>query len=166
MFQTERLKMEKLSIEDAEFIFTLLNSPTWLKYIGDRNIHDIETAKSYIVNQYIKEYEQKNYGTYKIVLKETKEPIGVCGFYKRDYLENLDVGYALLPQHEGLGYAFEAISSILEYGKHVLKLDLIYAITSANNHKSQALLDKLNFKMEKKFLHKNNHQKTWLYSYR
>ena len=35
ILETERLDLREFSIDDAEFILTLLNTPAWLEYIGD-----------------------------------------------------------------------------------------------------------------------------------
>lgn len=35
-FETDRLLLQPTSTSDAQLIFELLNSPKWLKYIGDR----------------------------------------------------------------------------------------------------------------------------------
>jgi len=47
-FETDRLILKPTLDEDAEFIFELLNSPNWLKYIGNRNVTSIEKAREYI----------------------------------------------------------------------------------------------------------------------
>lgn len=142
-FETERLRIEELSIKDADFVFALLNSPTWLKFIGDRNISDIEKAKAYIKDYYLEGYKKNGYGSYKIILKEVEKPIGMCGFYKRDYLDSVDIGYAILPQFEGKGFTSEAALMLLKYGQTQLNLNPIYAITSQKNLKSQHLLNKI-----------------------
>ena len=45
IFETDRLILKPTSEEDAEFIFELLNTPKWLKYIGDRNVKSIFLLK-------------------------------------------------------------------------------------------------------------------------
>jgi RimJ/RimL family protein N-acetyltransferase len=37
ILETERLILRELDIQDAQFMFQLLNSPGWIKYIGDRS---------------------------------------------------------------------------------------------------------------------------------
>ena len=51
--ETERLILKPTSSDDAEFIYELLNSPKWLKFIGDRNIKTIEDAASTVVDRVI-----------------------------------------------------------------------------------------------------------------
>jgi len=45
-YSTSRLKLNQLSQADREFIIKLLNTPGWIKFIGDRNIKTHEDAKT------------------------------------------------------------------------------------------------------------------------
>lgn len=143
--ETERLSLEEVVPGDWAFIVRLVNSPTWLKFIGDRGIRNEEDAKEYIRQSLISNYRNKGYGLYKMVLKEEKAAVGLCGFLKRDYLEHADLGFAVLPGYEGKGLTFEAAKEMVEYGKSALKLDPILAITTSENIKSRRLLNKLGF---------------------
>lgn len=145
LFHTERLEIHYANLNDGPFIFELLNSPTWIKYIGNRNINSIADAENYIKNALINSYQEKGYGLFKVVLKSNNTPIGLCGFLKRDYLPAVDIGYALLPDYEGQGLAFEAAQGALNYGINTLGFEAIFAITSPDNGRSQKLLTKLGF---------------------
>ncbi len=143
LLETERLRIELANPEDKEFFFTLLNSPKWLQFIGDRGIKTVQDAENYIQNSLMKSYHEKGYGLYKLLLKPENVPIGICGFLKRDYLDSVDIGYAMLPAYEGKGYTFEAAVAILEYGKTQLGLHPVYGITTEANLVSRHLLEKL-----------------------
>ncbi|MFT5779937.1 MAG: ribosomal-protein-alanine N-acetyltransferase [Crocinitomicaceae bacterium] len=143
--ETERLVIAEASLEDAAFIIALLNSPIWIEFIGDRGIKSEQDARDYIQNSLINSYEENGYGLYKVSLKEDEIPIGICGILKRDYLDHVDLGFATLPEHESMGYTFEASRAILEQSKSTLSLHPIYAITSQQNSISQGLLIKLGF---------------------
>ena len=75
-------------------------------------------------------------------------PLGMCGLLKRDTLRDVDVGFAFLPEFWGHGYAFEAASAVLSYGKEVLGLGRIVAITSPDNDGSIRVLTKLGMQFE------------------
>ncbi|MGB5850101.1 MAG: hypothetical protein WBH40_16555, partial [Ignavibacteriaceae bacterium] len=62
ILETERLVLQELSIDDAEFILTLLNTPAWLEYIGDKNVRTIEDAVNYLENGPIKSYKENGFG--------------------------------------------------------------------------------------------------------
>ncbi|WP_299887011.1 hypothetical protein [uncultured Lacinutrix sp.] len=48
--ETEKLVLREFEQSDVEFVLTLLNSPNWLKFIGDKNIKSITEALNYIEN--------------------------------------------------------------------------------------------------------------------
>ena len=141
--ETERLRIKEVEIDDAGFIFELYNSPSWLKYIGDRNIYSEQQARTYIQESIIPSYQKLGYGFYKIELKQTGECIGTCGFFKRSFLDHPDIGYAMLPEHQSKGYMKEASEAVIKFGKEELGLDKILAITSEENEISQRVLRNL-----------------------
>lgn len=145
VIETERLSLEMGQLHDTDFIFKLLNSPTWIQFIGDRGIRTEDDARAYIENNLIRSYQENGFGLYKMVLKESRIPIGLCGFIKRDYLDHADFGFAILPAYENQGYTYEAAKAILEYGTTTLKLNPILAITTPENSKSRYLLEKIGF---------------------
>lgn len=143
--ETERLVISKFLIEDAEFYLKLLNTPHWIKYIGDRNVKTIKEAQDYLRKGILKSYNDFGFGFYKLQLKEDNTIIGTCGIIKRDTLEEPDFGFAFLPDFEGQGYGYEAAIAILNYIKGTFNLERIYAITLPINTKSIRLLEKLGF---------------------
>tara|TARA_R110001592_G_scaffold65885_6_gene202348 strand:+ start:2948 stop:3454 length:507 start_codon:yes stop_codon:yes gene_type:complete len=143
VLETERLYLEKGTLDDQVFIFTLLNSPNWIEFIGDRGIESLTDAENYIKNTLIKSYNDHGFGLYKVVLKVDNTPIGLCGFLQRDYLDHPDIGYAILPTFEGYGYISEAAQAVLNYGKTQLGFNTILAITSSKNIVSQHMLQKI-----------------------
>ncbi len=148
--ETDHLVITELKKEDAPFILALVNSPGWLQYIGDRNIHDIAAAENYISNGPMASYAAHGHGLHLVSLKETKVPIGICGLLKRDSLEYADIGFALLPAYTGKGYALEAGFASLLHGMQVLHMKKILAITLPSNQPSINLLNKLGLVFEKK----------------
>ncbi len=149
LLQTENLIIRKLRVEDAPFIFELVNMPSWLQYIGDRGVRTVRDAEQYIINGPMTSYEKFGFGLYLVALKDTLEPIGMCGLLKRDTLEHPDIGFAFLQKFTGRGYAFESAAEVLTYGKNVLGLTSILAITTKDNSSSIKLLGRLGFEFEK-----------------
>lgn len=164
IIETNRLILREFIIDDAGFVLELLNSPSWLKYIGDRNVKNLEDAKKYISDKLISSYIKNGYGLYEIILKKDNIPIGMCGLIKRDTLENIDLGFALSSSFTGNGYAFEAAFATLEYAKTDLKLERIIAITTTENKNSIKLLEKLKFVFEKMIRLSNEEEELMLFS--
>ena len=146
--ETERLTITEMLEADAAFMLELLNSPAWLKYIGDRGVRTLEDAERYILTRIMPSYRQNNFGFYLVKLKDDNASIGICGLVKRDGLDHVDIGFAFLPEYEGRGYGYESASAVMQYAKTTLKLDTIVAITTKDNLPSINLLKKLglNFK--------------------
>ncbi len=117
ILETERLIVEEARLLDSSFFMKLLNSPNWIEFIGDRGVKSSSDAKNYIKESLIKSYNKNGYGLYKVSLKQNMQPIGICGFVKRDYLESADIGFAILPEFERCGYTYEASNAMMDYGK-------------------------------------------------
>ena len=149
ILETERTILREVTRDDAEFVLDLLNQPSFIKFIGDRNVRTIAEARDYIESRFTKSYKQFGFGMYAVELKETNAPIGICGFVKRDSLPDADIGFAFLPQYERKGYAFESSDAVMKYGRDILGLGRVLAIISKDNESSGRLLEKINFKFER-----------------
>lgn len=149
ILETERLILREYQIEDAPFIFKLLNTPTWLKYIGDRGVYNVEDAEKYITNRLRKSYAESGFGFWMTELKASGTPVGMCGLVKRDTLEYVDIGFAFLPEFERKGFGSESASATLDFAKNQLKLNRIVAITVPENVNSIKLLEKIGLSFEK-----------------
>ena len=138
-----------MSTDDAEFMLQLLNEPSWLHFIGDRGVRTLDDARAYILNGPIAMYARLGFGFYIVELKDGQMPIGICGLVKRDFLDDVDIGYALLPQYWAKGYAYEAASAVMDYGRAELGLKRLAAITSPDNDRSARVLEKLGMRYER-----------------
>lgn len=147
--KTERLLLRRLIVDDAPFILTLLNEPSFLRYIGDKKVRDLDGARQYILNGPVASYERNGFGLCLVELNESHTPIGICGLLKRDELPHPDIGFALLPDFWSKGFAFEAATAVLQDGRERLSLEHILAITSLDNEASINLLQRLGFRFEK-----------------
>ena len=143
--ETDRLVLREMVADDAEFVFELLNTPSFLKYIGDRGVRSVDDARMFVQERYRQSYLDHGYGLYTVELKDDHKPVGICGFVRRDTLPGPDIGFAFLPQFEGKGYGFESALTVMEYGRNVLGFDQVLAITTPDNQASIRLLEKLGF---------------------
>lgn len=151
ILSTERLYLREFTLEDVSFIIELLNSPGWIQFIGDRNVHSEEDAKKYLLNGPLKSYKENGFGLSMVVRTDNGLPIGMCGLLKRDTLRNPDIGFAFLPEFGGQGYAFEITDALLTFARQNWKAQKISAIALPNNSKSIRLLEKLGFHFESIF---------------
>ncbi|MFZ2283509.1 MAG: GNAT family N-acetyltransferase [Lutibacter sp.] len=128
--ETERLILQPTTSADAEFIFELVNTPKWLANIGDKNVKSVEDANRYIKERMTPQLEKLGYGNYKLIRKVDNLKAGTCELYDREGLEGIDIGFALLPDFENLGYGYESAAKLLEVGIKVFHIKRISAITT------------------------------------
>jgi RimJ/RimL family protein N-acetyltransferase len=149
ILETERLFLRQFSVEDAAFILRLLNEPSFIRNIGDRGVRTLEDARAYIMRVPIGSYERNGFGLYLVMLKESGESIGMCGLIKREELEDVDIGYAFLPEYWSKGYAVESALAVKEYARDVIGLKRLVAITDPENQGSIRVLEKIGLRFEK-----------------
>ena len=147
--ETERLHIQKLTVEDAPFFYELVNDPDWKRYIGDRNVHNITAAERYITDRIVPSYDRFGFGFYLVIEKSTQNSIGISGFIKREELDFANVGFAFLPLGRGKGYAYEATKALMEYGTRELGFTTVLAIANNDNKQSHHLLEKLGLQFDR-----------------
>jgi RimJ/RimL family protein N-acetyltransferase len=147
--ETERLILRQLEEGDAPFVLELLTDPDWLRYIGDKGVHDLDGAKRYIEDGPGAMYAKHGFGLFLVGRKPSGTPMGLCGLIRREGLDDVDVGYAFLPRFRGCGYAEEAAAEMLRFGKDRVGLSRIVAITTPENERSVRVLEKLGFAFER-----------------
>jgi [ribosomal protein S5]-alanine N-acetyltransferase len=157
-YTTTRLKLDRLHLNDAAFIFELLNTEGWIKFIGDRNIRSIEDSEKFI------EKTVKNPDIVYWVVKtiDEKYSMGIISFVKRENLEFRDIGFAFLPVFSKRGYAFEAAEIVLKDLLQDPDNKIILATMKAENIDSIKLIEKLGFRFDSEI--ENNKVKSLRYS--
>ena len=164
LLSTERLHIRSLTLNDAPDLYTLMTDKDWIQNIGDRGVYSISDAEDYIRDRFFKSYQESNLGFYALILKTTQSFIGIAGLIDRDGLDFVDIGYGILPQYRGLGYAFEATKAIYDYGRINLELEKIIAIVDSDNQSSINILKKLGLDFEKMIQLPDENKKIMLFS--
>jgi RimJ/RimL family protein N-acetyltransferase len=149
ILETERLVLRRFIFDDAAFILELLNDSSFLRFIGDRNVRSLEDARGYILNGPMASYEKFGFGLWLVKLKVTDESMGMCGLLKRDNLPDVDIGFAFLPRFWGREYAVEAAAAVRDYGRDVVGLKRLVAITDRVNKGSIRVLEKTGLRFER-----------------
>lgn len=143
--ETPRLTLRRLTLDDAPFYLQLLNEPSWLAHIGDRGVRTPEDAQAHIAAHILAPYATHGFGMYLVQRRGDGTALGLCGLVQREALPAPDIGFALLQQHEGLGYAREAAQAVLWHAFGELQLPRLLAITAPTNLRSTKLLGALGF---------------------
>ena len=148
VLQTERLRLRHMTDVDAPFMLALLNDPAYHRFIGDRGVHTAEAARDYMRNGAMAMVARLGFGFYIVEREADGCPIGVSGLAKRDFLDDVDIGYAFLPQYGGQGYAIEAAVGVLAHAR-ALGLTRIVATVRPDNSASIRVLEKLGLRFER-----------------
>ena len=164
VLETERLILREFTIDDAAFVLALLNEPSFLRYIGDKKVRELEHARQYILNGPVASYEQNGFGLYVVELRESHTPIGMCGLIKRAELPDPDIGFAFLPDFWNKGFGFEAATAVLQDAHERLRLERILAITSLDNDASIKLLERLGFRYQRVVKLSSNQEQVKLFT--
>jgi [ribosomal protein S5]-alanine N-acetyltransferase len=147
-YQTERLLLTELTTAHVDFIFELVNTPLWIKFIGNRNINTAADSLAYIE----KILNNKSIQYWIVKLKDGETPVGAITFIQRDYLDHPDIGFAFLPAYAKNGYAYEASLVVLDDAIKQAIHPYILATTIPENENSIRLLEKLGFHFTKEIM--------------
>lgn len=145
---TDRLVLRRLTLDDAPFILELLNTPGFLRFVGDRGVRTVEEARRFLAERYLPSYETNGFGLWRVERRDDGAPVGICGLLRRAELDDVDVGFALLPRFEGNGYAGEAAAAALAEARETHGLARLAAITDPANAGSIRVLQRLGFRLD------------------
>ncbi len=152
--KSERLVVRKIDESDAAFLLDLMNEPAYYAMIGDRGLRTLDDAITHCKDVMKASYAANGFGLYLVCLNdECQTPVGFCGLLKRDWLELVDIGYAIHSNHWRKGYAFEACQMVLAHAANDLGIKEVMAITSLENDASLSLLKKLGFQVTGERIH-------------
>ena len=147
--ETERLHLRRLTTDDAALLIDVFTDPAFMRFVGDRNIRTVDQAKAFLEKGPFDSYRKYGFGHFVVTRKLDGARIGICGFVKRDALDDVDIGFSLLPPYRAQGYAFEAASAVMAYGWETLGFQRIVAIASPHNDASIRLLGRLGLTFER-----------------
>ena len=146
--ETDRLTLSRFTLDDAPFIFALLNEPSFTQFIGDKGIDTLEDAAGYLRDVPIAHYARHEYGLYRVGLKPDGTAVGMCGLVNREEFPAPDLGFAFLKAYWALGYAYESSVAVLHAARERHGLPRVLAMADEGNVASTRLLEKLGFNCE------------------
>jgi len=162
--KTERLHLRWLVPGDEAILLAVWNDPAFIQNVGDRGVRTMQEASEAMEKGPLKLYSDHGYGPYRVALADSDEAIGICGLFKRDNLDDPDIGFAILPDHCGKGYAFEAADIVSTHAREGLGLKRMTAIVSQRNNTSIGLIEKLGLTFERMLLMPGDDEEICLYS--
>ena len=149
-YESDRLSLREIREEDAPFILEVLTDPDFIANVGDRGVHDLAAARSYITGNVRASYRSHGFGLCLATLRASAEPLGICGLLRRDTHPDVEIGFAFVPRARGSGYALEAARATMAFARHSLVLRRVVALTAPHNQRAIELLERLGFRHERK----------------
>ncbi len=142
IFETPRLTLRQMTINDAPLLLELNSDPEVVKYLHEPTLQTIEQAQKVITDIILPQY-RNNLGRWAITTKADNNFIGWCGLKYRPELDEIDLGYRLMQKAWGKGFATEAAQETLNYGFGILKLPIITGKAHIENLASIKVLEKI-----------------------
>lgn len=153
MFHTDRLQFRKYTMDDLDFYASLWGNEQVIRYIGKGTPKTYEQCKKSLESWVIPGYE-RGLGLFLMLHRETGKPMGHAGLVRQriDGKEEIEIGYWLLPEYWGKGFAKEAAAAFRDYGFQVLQLQKLISLINPNHPASIFVARKTGMAYEKTVL--------------
>lgn len=146
--ETARLRITPFTLDDAPFILRLLNEPSFIAAISDKGVRTLDDARNYLRTGPLASYARNGFGLGRVARKDSGEVVGMCGLIRREGFADVDVGYALLSEHAGQGFATEAVRAVVDNGACQFALQRVIGVVNPDNVASQRVLVHAGFQRE------------------
>ncbi len=145
---SERLLLRKFETTDDKTIFFLRSNPEVIKYIKRAPEKHIDEARAFI-QKITTGIDENEWISWAITKKDDPKMIGTICIWNFSKANNSgEIGYDLLPKHQGQGIMSEALKMVIDYGFSNLELDVLEAFTDERNQPSIHLLLKNHFRQD------------------
>ncbi|MBK8448574.1 MAG: GNAT family N-acetyltransferase [Saprospiraceae bacterium] len=156
ILETERLILRQLVPSDDIGMFELDSNPEVHKYLGNKPVTNIEECRS-IIESVQKQYLENGIGRWAMIEKSSGNFTGWTGLkFIKDKINNhvdfYEVGYRIIQEYWGKGYAAESTKASLKYAFENLNAKEVFGITNVENLKSRKVLEKCGLKFIETFV--------------
>ena len=155
--KTKRLIIREIGLSDIDVMLELPSDPEVHLYLGGKTITDRNELLDRI-HLLQEEYKDYGVGRWAMIHKDTKEFIGWTGLEYvtkeiNQHKDFYDLGYRLLKEFWGQGYATESALASLQYIFNELNANVVYAMADIANASSNKVLNKVGLKYITEFDH-------------
>ncbi|MEN8905386.1 MAG: GNAT family N-acetyltransferase [Clostridiales bacterium] len=148
--ETKRLIIRSFIPRDSIEMHKVLNDKKVLKFLNYEPIEliNVQTNINKLISFYLKNSCEKILQqSMAVILKETNELIGWCGFGELEYDKSqIELYYTIASSHWNLGYASESALAVLKYVFSIVKLNEIVAVINPENLASIRVVEKIGLK--------------------
>lgn len=141
-FETERLSLRKLRKDDVDLIVQLNSDPEVMKYIGEPD-SSVDNARDYVEMRVDGYAKLDGLGIFVAEDKSLQVPIGWFCLKYLDDTKEIEIGFRLLKEFWGQGFATEGAKHLLDHGFRNLGLEEIVGVALPSNLPSRNVLTKI-----------------------
>jgi RimJ/RimL family protein N-acetyltransferase len=151
--ETARLRLRRFAHDDLATLRAYRNDPDIARYQSWSDFSEQEAQDFIAAQTVLRPGVPGQWFQFAIMLKTTGALVGDCAL-KLDEHEprQAEIGFTLAREHQGQGYASEAVSRLLDYVFGVLGVHRVIAITDCENDASVALLERVGMRREGHFI--------------
>jgi ribosomal-protein-alanine N-acetyltransferase len=156
ILETARLYLRKMSPADADALLAILGHPQTM-------IHFPRPFDRELVGRWIeraeRSYTEHGFGLYAVILRETGELIGDCGFLVQevDGRSEMELGYHLGHRWWGHAYAPESARACVAHAFGPLDRSRLISLIRPVNTQSRRVAEKVGLTIEKETIFKGLH---------
>ena len=154
---TERLRFRKILPSDFETWLPFYHDPRSTQYWEGLPTDPVEACKAQF-SRIFERYDQNSGGMNALTLKTTGELVGICGLLVQnvDGIEELEIGYSVLPKFWLQGFAFEAAQKCKIHAFDHHFTNSLISIIHVDNVPSQKVALKNGMYLDKTTLYRDN----------
>ena len=141
---TGRLTLRAPNDQDYDSILRLGSDPEVMRYITYGKTQSPEEARKDLERRI--QLSRGKHGYWIAEEKYTKQFVGWFTLKPLENQNDFEIGYRLLREHWGKGYATEGSKRLLQYAFHQLQLKKVLAIAMPENSASRRVMEKLGLK--------------------
>ncbi len=145
--QTQRLNLRMPRYDDLPDIYRLGRNPRVMRYINGGQPQTMTEARADLDRRI--HYNRHPMGYWVVELRPNRAFLGWVALKELPGSSEVELGYRLLEEYWGRGYATEASREVLRYGFEQLQLPKIVAVALEPNIASTRVMEKLGFRFER-----------------
>ncbi|MCA1737454.1 MAG: GNAT family N-acetyltransferase [Actinobacteria bacterium] len=132
--ETDRLILRKMTLEDAEAVFTYASDPEVTRYVLWETHRSLEDSRAFL-ELAISKYKSGGEPDWGIVYKGNHRFVGACGIvsWEPDHAR-AELGYALSRGYWGRGFMVEAVRAMISFGFERMGLNRLAYLAAVSDH--------------------------------
>jgi RimJ/RimL family protein N-acetyltransferase len=145
---TDRLTLREMTGDDLDAVAAMLGDEQVMRYYPRPKTR--AEARGWIEwNQRL--YRDRGFGLWLMTVTGSGEFVGECGLTVQivDGVEEIEVGYHVMPAHQRHGYATEAAARCRDFARDQLSVERLIAVINAENTASRAVAERIGLQYEK-----------------